>query len=97
MECRNAYMKPNIDYVLCRKEPEPTRYDRDKLFHAVCAHQVHCPKENCHKLSAGWQNCAKLREAAQSASAETSANEVQTPDLVQKQARKSRRRIKTEE
>lgn len=97
MECPHAYMKQHIDYVLCKKEPEPTRYDRDKLFHAVCAHQVHCPKENCHKLSAGWQNCVKLREAPRSAPDEVFASEVQTPDEETKKAARSRRKPKTDE
>ena len=97
MECPHAYMKPNIDYVLCRKEPEPTRYDKEKLFHAVCAHQVHCPKENCHKLSAGWQNCAKLREMPKGAYDEIFPDRIEEPDEMLKPARKSRRRAKTEE
>ena len=62
MECKYAYMKQHIDYVLCKKEPDPSRHDREKLFHAVCAHQVECPKEKCHKLSANWRNCSKLVE-----------------------------------
>lgn len=62
MECKFAYMKQHIDYVLCKKEPEPGRHDREKLFHAICGHQVDCPKENCHKLTANWRNCTKLVE-----------------------------------
>ena len=65
MECKYAYMKQNIDYVLCRKEPEPNRHDREKLFHSMCGHQVNCPKENCHKLTANWRNCVKLVEPAE--------------------------------
>jgi hypothetical protein len=55
-------MKQHIPYVLCDKEPEPKRTDREKLFHSMCAHQVNCPRENCHKLTASWHNCAKLVE-----------------------------------
>lgn len=60
MECSHAYLKKDIDYVLCDKEPEPSRYNRVQLFHAVCAHQVECPREHCHKLSGSWVNCVKL-------------------------------------
>lgn len=62
MECRHAYLDKNIEYVLCDKEPKPIRQDRTSLFHAVCGHQVHCPKQSCHKLSASWVNCTKLSE-----------------------------------
>lgn len=98
MECKFAYMKPHIDYVLCKKEPEPNRHDRERLFHSMCGHQVNCPKENCHKLSAGWQNCVKLREAPRSAPDEVSASEVQkTPDEETKKPARSRRKPKTDE
>ena len=70
MECKFAYMKHDIEYVLCKKEPEPTRADRNALFHAVCGHQVHCPKQNCHKLTASWMNCVKLTEKPQEAAGE---------------------------
>ena len=97
MECPHAYMKQHIDYVLCKKEPEPNRHDRERLFHAVCGHQVNCPKQNCHKLSAGWQNCVKLREAPQSAPDEVFTNEVQTPDEETKKPARSRKKPKTDE
>lgn len=97
MECRYAYMKQHIDYVLCKKEPEPTRYDREKLFHAVCAHQVHCPKENCHKLSAGWERCAKLAERNQTAYDAVLAEMEQTPAEEPKKPTRSRRKPKTDE
>lgn len=97
MECRYAYMKQNIDYVLCKKEPEPTRYDREKLFHAVCAHQVHCPRENCHKLSAGWMHCAKLAEKRQEAYSDVFPGMVSEPDEELKPAAKGRRKAKTGE
>lgn len=67
MECIHAYLERNINYVLCDKEPKPRRTDRNALFHAVCPHQAHCPKENCHKLTASWRDCVKLAEANQRA------------------------------
>ena len=97
MECKYAYTKPNIDYVLCKQEPEPTRYDREKLFHAVCPHQVHCPKENCHKLSAGWIRCTKLREQSTETYDDLFPTMIQDPDEALKPARKSRRKAKTQE
>ena len=97
MQCKFAYLKRDIDYILCCKEPEPTRYDREKLFHAVCAHQVECLKENCQKLSASWERCAKLREAPKTAYEEVFPDTVQEPDEELKPAKKSRRKAQTEE
>lgn len=97
MECKFAYMKQHIDYVLCKKEPEPTRYDREKLFHAVCAHQVHCPKENCHKLSAGWERCAKLKGVSVKTYEDIFPEISFDPDEAIRPARKSRRKTKSEE
>lgn len=64
MECDFAYIQKNIPYVLCKKEAVPTGADRKELFHAVCIHQIHCPAQNCHKLTAEWPKCFKLREKA---------------------------------
>ena len=60
MECPYAYLKSDIEYVLCKKEPEPNRHDRNALFHAACGHQAECPKAHCHKLTASWIKCVKL-------------------------------------
>lgn len=67
MECSHAYLEKNIDYLLCDLEPKPNRLNRKDLFHAVCPHQAHCPKANCHKLTASWVKCVKLAEANQTA------------------------------
>ena len=80
MECRHAYMKQHIEYVLCDKEPEPSRQNRTAVFHAMCAHQVSCPKQNCHKLTASWQNCMKLVEQKPELTSEPETYEEVFPD-----------------
>lgn len=97
MECRYAYMKQHIDYVLCNKEPEPDRHDREKLFHAVCAHQVDCPTKKCHKLSANWKRCAKLAEANQAAYEHVMSEVVQTPAEEPKKPTRRRKAAQSEE
>ena len=62
MDCKHAYFKDKIEYVLCDKENTPSGYDRRELFHSVCIHQAHCPQHNCHKLTPDWASCIKLRE-----------------------------------
>lgn len=91
MECKHAYLEKNIDYVLCNKEPKPNPFDRTELFHAVCAHQAHCPKQKCHKLTASWLNCAKLAEKPQDDARENFTEEIP----VQEKAPKKRSRKAT--
>ena len=91
MECKHAYLEKNIDYVLCDKEPKPNPFNRTELFHAVCAHQAHCPKQKCHKLTASWLNCIKLAEKHQDDAGERFDEEVS----VQEEAPKKRSRKAT--
>ena len=62
MDCKHAYLKDKIPYLLCDMENIPSGYDRRELFHAVCLHQAECPQHNCHKLTPAWPSCLKLRE-----------------------------------
>lgn len=97
MECKHAYLDRNIDYVLCDKEPNPNPFDRKELFHAICAHQAHCPKQNCHKLTAGWLNCVKLAEKPQKGAGESFAAEVSVPEEAPKRRSRKARATKSEE
>jgi len=67
MECPHAYMDRDIEYVLCDKEQKPNRGNRSAVFHSMCSHQVHCPQQNCHKLSSSWLKCVKLAQERQNA------------------------------
>lgn len=97
MECKFAYLRHDIEYVLCKKEPEPSRTDRNALFHAVCAHQAHCPKQNCHKLTASWINCAKLAEKPQDGAGELSGVVVSTKgEAPKKRSRKATQPVSEE-
>ena len=97
MDCKFAYMKHDIEYVLCKKEPEPARADRSALFHAVCGHQAHCPKENCHKLTASWPNCVKLAEKPQNDTGERFGEEVSVDTEEPKKRSRNRRKPENEE
>ena len=92
MECQHAYLDRDIDYVLCDKEPKPNRFDRTALFHAVCAHQAHCPKQNCHKLTASWLNCVKLSMKPQDGAGEHFDEALHMPEETPK--KRSRRATK---
>jgi hypothetical protein len=97
MECKFAYLEKNIDYVLCDKEPKPNPFDRTELFHAVCAHQAHCPKQKCHKLTASWLNCVKLAEKPQDNAGEDFEGEVSVQEEAQKKRSRKATAAKSEE
>lgn len=80
MDCQYAYMKNDIEYVLCRKEPTPARQDRAAVFHSMCAHQVNCPKLGCQKLSPGWRACRKLIEPAAESAKKRRKKETETEE-----------------
>ena len=97
MECKNAYTQPKIPYVLCRKEKTPTGFDRTELFHAVCIHQVHCPKQNCHKLTPEWKDCFKLAEKPQEAAQAAPEKAASVEPEAQKAPQRGRKQAKTED
>jgi len=97
MDCKYAYLKRGIPYLLCQMEPEPTGYDKTSLFHAVCPHQAHCPKENCHKNTPGWERCAKLARKPQEAAQQPFAGAVQTEPEAEKPRQRSRKRANSAE
>lgn len=97
MECKHAYMKQNIDYVLCDKEKNPNPNNRTELFHACCPHQTHCPAKNCHKLSASWLRCIKLAETHQNAFEAVLDEVVSAPDEATKKPTRRTRKNKAEE
>lgn len=97
MECIHAYKDREIDYILCDKEKKPYKNDRSAVFHAMCSHQALCPKANCHKLTASWLDCAKLKESAQNGAEETFDEADDEPTEAQKAPRKKRRVAQKEE
>ena len=97
MECSHAYLEKNIDYVLCNKEPKPNRTNRTEISRAMCPHQAHCPKENCHKLTASWLKCVKLAEANQKAYDEVFPVDMPMDVEAQKKSTRRTRKPKAEE
>ena len=97
MECKFDYLKHDVEYVLCKKEPTPDRANRAALFHAICGHQAHCPKENCHKLTASWPNCIKLAEKPQEAAGDAFAEIIPAQEEAPKKRTRKATAAKSEE
>ncbi len=96
MDCKFAYIKKKIPYVLCLKETEPDGYDRKALFSAMCPHQEYCHKLDCHKLTPEWVGCLKLRENVQNG-AEVAFVADASEDAPATKTRQKRRRKAAEE
>ena len=62
MDCKFAYAKNGIDYVLCKKEKAPNPQDTASVAHAACLHQKWCPHKGCHRLDENWAKCFKLAQ-----------------------------------
>lgn len=61
MQCENAYTKPGVKGILCRKAKEPKENDMRSTAHALCGHQRFCPNARCYTMLPGWEKCV-LRE-----------------------------------
>lgn len=97
MDCKFAYTKGDIPYILCKKEKEPTGFNKTELFHAVCIHQAHCPRLNCHKLTPEWINCMKLTERAPESAQAAIGPETSEDTAKPKTPSRSRRKPQTAE
>lgn len=62
MECENAYIKKEINYILCRKADEPPAYDKRAICHSMCGHQRFCPKISACSLLPSWRGCTRRQE-----------------------------------
>lgn len=63
MECKNAYTKDGINYILCRRCAEPAAGDIREICHAMCGFQRFCPNMRACTLLPGWPGCTRLRAA----------------------------------
>lgn len=82
MQCENAYTKPGVKGILCRKAEEPKAGDLRSVAHAMCGHQRFCPNARCYTLLHGWEKCV-LREK----DSPSSAHSGHLPPLGEEQVR----------
>ena len=61
MECKNAYRKDGINYILCRCAGEPDPRDTHAICHAMCGFQRFCPNIRDCTLLPGWTGCTRLK------------------------------------
>jgi len=62
MECKHAYIKENINYVLCDCDGKPEKYDLKNITPIMCNYQRFCPKVNQCALLPTWRECKKLHQ-----------------------------------
>ena len=73
MQCENAYTKPGVKGILCRKAKEPKENDLRSVAHALCGHQRFCPNARCYTLLPGWEKCTKREKGTTPQSATQTA------------------------
>lgn len=56
-ECKHAYRRENMPYILCSKEKTPL--NKADIYHSLCPHQRFCAEKNCAILTETWAGCKK--------------------------------------
>lgn len=64
MECKNAYRKDGINYILCRCAGDPNPRDMHAVCHAMCGFQRFCPNIRACTLLPTWAGCTRLKPPA---------------------------------
>lgn len=63
MECRYAYVKQGVNYVLCKCQGEPNSAKMQDITRCMCGHQRFCPQIQHCTLLPSWQHCAVKNQA----------------------------------
>lgn len=63
MDCKHAYFKDGIDYVLCDIGGMPKTRKLAEITSHMCPYQRFCPNIRACALLPEWVNCGKLKEA----------------------------------
>lgn len=92
MECKYAYKKTGVQYILCKCLGEPQSVKMADTAHYMCGHQRFCQKIQDCSLLPSWTEC-KVRKMAE-AKAKAELTEVMNKAAEAKVKRESRRRKK---
>ena len=63
MECKYAYVKNGINYVLCKCQGEPSSDKMQDVAHCMCGHQRFCTQIKHCTLLPTWQYCQTKKQA----------------------------------
>lgn len=61
MDCKHAYFKDDIQYVLCDCGGKPQSKKLNEVTKYMCQHQRYCPNIRACTLLPEWRNCCKLK------------------------------------
>lgn len=61
MDCKHAYFKDDIQYVLCDCGGKPQSKKLNEVTKYMCQHQRYCPNIRACALLPEWVNCDKLK------------------------------------
>ena len=86
MECKNAYRKDGISYILCRCAGEPDAKDQRAVCHALCGFQRFCPNARTCTLLPTWPGCMRLKAPERPQEAAESEREPETGENAPKKS-----------
>lgn len=61
MDCKHAYFKDDIQYVLCDCGGKPQSKKLNEVTKHMCQYQRYCPNIRACALLPEWVNCDKLK------------------------------------
>ena len=64
MECPYAYIKENVNYILCECEGQAKTSEMKEIAKKLCLHQRFCRKVNKCSLLPTWRECKKINQNA---------------------------------
>lgn len=73
MECKYAYTKVGVKYVLCKCHGKVKSNDMKEIAHCMCGHQRFCREIKKCALLPSWIHCRVKKEAEEAEAAEMAA------------------------
>lgn len=61
MDCKHAYFKDGIEYVLCDFCTTPRTKKLPEVTQSMCTYQRFCPNKRTCALLPEWVNCSRIK------------------------------------
>lgn len=94
MECRYAYRKNGVPYILCKCLGEPKSDKMQDTAHCMCGHQRFCAKVQDCSLLPSWVECRVRKDKeARDAAAMSASIQKAAEAKINRESRSKKRKI----